>query len=93
MWQDDPDELYEIKKVWPDCTPLAEAITPDKESDRHPCIWINKYGKARVFGTTLGHGNETMSRSEYLDLVTRGLLWACDKLDENGQPRPGYGKS
>jgi type 1 glutamine amidotransferase len=91
-WKDDPDELYEILKVWPDCTPLAEAITPDKPSDRHPVIWVNKYGKARVFGTTLGHGDETMSRTEYLDLVTRGLLWACDKLDENGKPKAGYGK-
>jgi uncharacterized protein len=91
-WQDDPDELYEIKKVWEHCTPLAEALTPKKESDRHPCIWVNTYGNARVFGTTLGHGNETMQRPEYLDLVTRGLLWACDKLDENGKPKAGYGK-
>jgi len=91
-WQDDPDELYEIKKVWEHCTPLAEALTPKNESDRHPCIWVNTYGKARVFGTTLGHGNETMQRTEYLDLVTRGLLWACDKLDENGKPKAGYGK-
>jgi type 1 glutamine amidotransferase len=81
-WQDGPDELYEIKKVWPDCTPLAEAITPGKESDRHPVVWVNKYGKARVFGTTVGHSNDIMSRPEYLDLVTRGLLWACGKLDE-----------
>jgi len=91
-WQDDPDELYEIKKVWEHCTPLAEALTPKNESDRHPCIWVNTYGKVRVFGTTLGHGNETMQRPEYLDLVTRGLLWACDKLDENGKPKAGYGK-
>jgi hypothetical protein len=27
----------------------------------------------------------------YLDLVTRGLLWACGKLDENGKPTEGYG--
>jgi hypothetical protein len=27
----------------------------------------------------------------YLDLVTRGLLWACGKLDDQGQPLPGYG--
>jgi hypothetical protein len=20
----------------------------------------------------------------------RGLLWACDKLDANGKPKPGY---
>jgi type 1 glutamine amidotransferase len=91
-WQDDPDELYEVKKVWPGCAPLAEALTPGDEQDRHPVIWVNTYGKARVFGTTLGHGNETMKRPEYLDLVARGLLWACDKLDPNGKPEAGYGK-
>jgi len=91
-WKYDPDELYEIKKVWPDCTPLAQSLTPKSETDTHPCIWVNTYGKGRVFGTTLGHGNETMQRAVYLDLVTRGLLWACDKLDENGKPKAGYGK-
>ncbi len=92
-WQHEPDELYEIKKVWPKCTPLAEALTPDNDSDRHPCIWVNQYGKGRVFGTTLGHDNVTMQRPDYLDLVTRGLLWACDKLDESGEAKPGYGKA
>lgn len=91
-WHDDPDELYEIKKVWPDCLPLAESITPTAENDRHPSIWVNTYGKTRVFGTTLGHSNQTIQREVYLDLVTRGLLWACDKLDADGKPKPGYGK-
>ena len=54
---------------------------------------MNTYGKARVFGTTLGHANETMQRDVYLDLVTRGLLWACGKLDEDGKPKAGYGKN
>jgi type 1 glutamine amidotransferase len=92
-WQDGVDELYEIKKVWPDCTPLAESLTPNQETDRHPSIWVNTYGKARVFGTTLGHGNATMERPEYLDLVARGLLWSCDKLDTDGKPKTGYGKN
>ena len=97
-WDYDPDELYEIKKVWPDCIPLAQSLTPKKENDTkneagpHPSIWVNTYGKARVFGTTLGHGTETMQRDVYLDLVTRGLLWACDKLDEDGKAKAGYGK-
>jgi len=91
-WQDDPDELYEIVKQWPNCIPLAESSTPGKPSDKHPAIWINTYGKARVFGTTLGHANETMQRDLYLDLVTRGLLWACDKLEANGEPKAGYGR-
>lgn len=56
-------------------------------------VWTNEYGdkKARVFATTIGHFNETVADPRYLDLVTRGLLWACGKLDENGQPLPGYG--
>jgi uncharacterized protein len=44
----------------------------------------------RVFATTLGHSNETMEDEIYLGLVTRGLLWTCNKLGENGKPLPGY---
>jgi type 1 glutamine amidotransferase len=54
-------------------------------------IWVNTYGKGKVFGTTLGHNNSTMEAPEFLDLVARGLLWACGKLDANGKPLPGYG--
>ena len=91
-WRDAGDELYEIKKIWPECVPLAESLTPQQENDRHVSIWINTYGKARVFGTTLGHLNATMQQEVYLDLVARGLLWACDKLDAEGQPKAGYGR-
>jgi hypothetical protein len=56
-------------------------------------VWSNEYGprKTRVFSTTIGHNNATVSDARYLDLLTRGLLWACGKLDDNGQPAPGYG--
>ena len=49
------------------------------------CIvtWTNTYnGKARVFGTTLGHNNATVGDKRYLDLITRGLLWSVDKLND-----------
>ena len=88
-WKDYPDELYVLTKLWPDCVPLAKAVS-SKEVEQ-PVIWVNTYGKARVFGTTLGHGNETMSDKVFLDLVTRGLLWSCDKLDADGKPKAGYG--
>lgn len=91
-WQNASDELYEIVKVWPGCTPLAKSITPGKPDDLHPSIWVNTNGKGRTFGTTLGHGNQTVSKPEYLDLVTRGLLWACDKLNADGTPKAGYEK-
>ncbi len=90
-WDDpSPDELYRIVKVWPDCIPLAKAF--GKTNSEYPCVWVNTYGKARVFGTTLGHDNVTVGSDTYLDLVTRGLLWACDKLDKDGKPAEGYGK-
>jgi type 1 glutamine amidotransferase len=42
--------------------------------------WTNLYqGKTRVFATTLGHNNETVSDPRYLELVTRGLLWAAGR--------------
>jgi type 1 glutamine amidotransferase len=92
VWKDpSPDELYRIVKLWPNCIPLAKGI--GKTNSENCCIWVNTYGKARVFGTTLGHDDITMASDTYLDLVTRGLLWACDKLDKNGQPKAGYGKS
>ena len=39
--------------------------------------------KTRVFATTLGHNNATVEDPRYLDLVTRGLLWSCDKLNDS----------
>jgi len=46
-------------------------------------VWTNTYNKkTRVFATTLGHNNATVEDPRYLDLVTRGLLWSCDKLEE-----------
>ena len=89
-WHDPVDELYKNEKLWPDFVPLAQAYGIDTKKD-HACIWVNTYGKCKVFGTTLGHSNETMQSEVYLDLVTRGLLWACDKLDTEGKPKPGYG--
>jgi type 1 glutamine amidotransferase len=45
--------------------------------------WTNVYnGKARVFSTSLGHNNDTVGDPRYLDLVTRGLLWSVNKLDD-----------
>ena len=31
-------------------------------------------------------------RERRLEFVTRGLLWSCGKLGEDGKPLPGYGK-
>jgi type 1 glutamine amidotransferase len=89
-WHDPADELYKNEHLWPNTVALAQAYGEDTKKD-HVVIWVNTYGKARVFATTLGHNNATMSAPVYLDLVTRGLLWACDRLANDGTPKAGYG--
>jgi hypothetical protein len=56
-------------------------------------VWTHLYGpnKTRVFSTTVGHNNETVADPRYLDLVTRGLLWATGHLNADGTPAAGYG--
>ncbi|MBI3879107.1 MAG: ThuA domain-containing protein [Verrucomicrobia bacterium] len=89
-WLDKADELYKNEILYPNFVPLAKAWGEDTQKE-HNLIWVNTYGKAKVFGTTMGHGNATMSDPIYLDLVTRGLLWACGKLNDDGSPKQGYG--
>lgn len=56
--------------------------------------WTNEYGpkKTRIFGTTIGHNNETVADDRYLDLVSRGLLWSVGKIEADGKPSAGFGK-
>lgn len=78
-WKTPKDELYVIEKVWPNTTVLASSVS-EKTGKKHPVFWTNKYGKARVFGTTYGHANETFENKVFLDTLTRGILWAAGKL-------------
>ena len=88
-WPNPKDELYRNEKVWPTVTALGTAYSEESKKD-HVVIWLNEFGKTRVFATTLGHGNDTMKSEVFLDLVSRGLLWACDKLGDDGKPKAGY---
>ena len=89
-WTPGSDELYDIVKVWPTLTPLVQGWSVETEA-HDPIVWTNTYGKAHVFATSMGHTNETMADPAYLDMVTRGLLWALGRLDPEGKPAPGYG--
>lgn len=88
-WTTGNEELYNNIKVYPGITELAKGKQGKQET---VVIWKQEYGpeKARVFSTTLGHFNETVADDRYLDLVSRGILWACGKLDADGKPADGY---
>ena len=76
--------------------PLAMGTQEQKQSDGslkpqpYVVAWTNDYKGTKIFSTTIGHNNETVGDARYLDLVTRGLLWACGKLGEDGKPVAGY---
>ena len=73
------DELYIIEKTWPNTTVLATSKS-ERDGKVYPVYWTNLYGKARVFGTTYGHSNETFEDEVFLEAVTNGTLWAAGKL-------------
>ena len=90
-WTTIKEELYNNVKVFDG----AHALARGKQGKSDFVVaWTNLYqGKTRVFSTTIGHNNETVEDPRYLDLVTHGLLWACDKLGADGMPVAGYAKA
>ena len=73
------DELYIIEKLWPKAKALATSVS-EKDGKAHPVFWTNRYGKARVFGTTYGHTNDTFSDDTFIGIITRGMLWSAGRL-------------
>jgi len=87
-WTTVNEELYNNIKIFPSAIPLMKGRQVIKQKDgtqkevESVVTWGNLYGKTRVFSSTLGHNDATVGDPRYLDMVTRGLLWACDKLND-----------
>jgi type 1 glutamine amidotransferase len=82
-WTTGPEELY--NNIRP-LMKTAHALATGKQEGQKDSVvvWTNDYGpkKTKVFATTLGHNNALVGDGRYLDLVTRGMLWSLDKLDD-----------
>ncbi len=96
-WTTIREELYNNVNVF-DAHPLATGTQLIKNKDGEKYVsyvvaWTNEKQGARSFSTTLGHNTETVADDRYLNLITRGLLWACDRLDdETLKPYTGSNK-
>ncbi|MDB6030299.1 MAG: hypothetical protein JWM16_637 [Verrucomicrobiales bacterium] len=77
-WKTPMDELYVIEKIWPGTQALATSVS-EKDGKTYPVAWIHQYGKARVFGTTFGHSDETFQDPVFLGYLSRGVLWAAGR--------------
>ena len=84
-WSTIKEELYNNVNLF-DAHPLAMGKQTVKNKDgttkdmEYIVAWTNEKDGARSFSTTIGHNTETVADARHLDLITRGLLWACDKL-------------
>lgn len=84
-WTTIHEELYNNVEQFETAKPLARGKQLLKQRDGSTrevdfvVAWVNDYHGTRVFSTTLGHNTATVADDRYLELVTRGLLWAAGK--------------
>lgn len=90
-WTTINEELYNNSagKLLETASPLARGKQTarnregEETTNDFVVVWTNDYKGTKVFATTLGHNNQTVADARYLDLVTRGLLWSCGKLNDS----------
>lgn len=76
QWVSAKDELYIIEKLWPGATPLATSVS-ERDGKTYPVVWTNRYGGARIFGTTFGHSDDTFKDTVFIKLLGNGIMWAA----------------
>lgn len=76
-WTNPEGELYRIADMDEAATPLAVGVS--SEEMEHCVVWTHQFGKARIFGTTLGHHNSTMKSEEFQTFFKQGLQWALGR--------------
>ncbi|MEM7474287.1 MAG: ThuA domain-containing protein [Planctomycetota bacterium] len=107
-WTTINEELYNNVRVYDGTTVLASGkqtmqptkrqlkVDPDAKPREATAVvaWTNEYGpnKTRIFSTSLGHNNDTVADTKYLDFVARGLLWATGHLGKDGKPDAAFVK-
>jgi len=75
------DELYQNSVMVPGSTVLATAYSdpgkPRGTGKDEPVIWVNSYGKGRVYENVLGHDTVAMADPQFQEWMRRGVLWAA----------------
>ena len=88
-WTIAKDELYNNAEVFGAHALATGTQTIDRKNGKSQqkaiVVWTNENQGARSFSMSIGHYNEGVADDRYLNLVTRGLLWACDKLSPEYQ--------
>jgi type 1 glutamine amidotransferase len=78
------DELYHKLDLTPEVQVLATALSPADlggTGNREPMVWVNQFGRGRVYYTVLGHDTLAWEQPGMASLLTRGVTWAASKSD------------
>jgi type 1 glutamine amidotransferase len=80
------DELYQNSVMVPGSVVLATAYSDPKKprgsGKDEAVIWVNTYGKGRVYENVLGHDLEAMADPNYQEWMRRGVIWAATGIVE-----------
>jgi type 1 glutamine amidotransferase len=68
--------LYRVSPLAPSANPLLIGTVEGKPAE--PVAWVNTYGKARIFYTSLGHPQD-FKEPGFVQLLGNGILWALNK--------------
>ncbi|WP_165067865.1 sialate O-acetylesterase [Paludisphaera rhizosphaerae] len=75
------DELYQNSKLPEGAVVLATAFSdpakPKGTGKDEAVIWVNEYGKGRVFSCVLGHDVNALTDSNVPAWIRRGTIWAA----------------
>jgi type 1 glutamine amidotransferase len=75
------DELYQNSVLAPGSVVLATAYSdPKKERGTgkdEPVIWVNNFGKGRVYENVLGHDVTAIADPHFQEWMRRGVIWAA----------------
>ena len=74
------DELYHRINLASSIHVLADAMSPVEiggTGQREAMIWVNSYGRGRVFYTTMGHDVKAFQQAGMRTAFARGVEWAA----------------
>jgi type 1 glutamine amidotransferase len=94
------EEWYSLKDFQPDLHVLLVQETkgmkgPEYQRAPYPATWARKYGKGRVFFTSMGHREDVWTNPLFVSILTGGIGWALGKSKADIAPNietacPGY---
>lgn len=75
------DELYSNSLLTPNSVVIATAFCdpakPKGTGKDEAVIWVNQYGKGRVYNNVLGHDSKAMTDPAYREWFRNGVEWAA----------------